>query len=228
MSFKLSFDGLNFIPIILGIPHKIWKNFHTFLAKHVEQRSNLNLLILLIESARNFVQVPWHFPTPPCFGFIRRGRQYQSFKRFHALHPTSDTMKCSPRRHNIHSRWRMQMNTLYSSKHALNITADLMLQWVLDGRGSCRICWGLLVGYLPRLVPGSTRYPIRSSYVWRYVVSIGCSLSGIASYSWTWAPSEISRTQQREPFAGEKRLGCASGNWLLGRALPSLEQARGH
>ena len=36
-------------------------------------------------------------------------------------------LKCSPRRHNRHSRWRMEMNTLYSSRHALNITADLML-----------------------------------------------------------------------------------------------------
>ena len=38
-------------------------------------------------------------------------------------------VKCSPRRHDMHSRWRMQMNTLYSSKHALTITADLMLHY---------------------------------------------------------------------------------------------------
>lgn len=36
-------------------------------------------------------------------------------------------LKCFPERHNIHPRWQMDMNKLYSGWHALNITADLML-----------------------------------------------------------------------------------------------------
>ena len=39
----------------------------------MEQRGDLNFLILFIETTCQFVQLPLHLPSPPCLGFVRRG-----------------------------------------------------------------------------------------------------------------------------------------------------------